>query len=116
MLKCGCKPQVDGMLERTDCGNSGNDFAQLQLVQDRRLSGGIEAYHQDSHLLLAPEAIEQPRECDTHVGGVLAIACGWTGMGGRKWWAVCLRGASVSYSASSRLQCCGLRVWIECMH
>lgn len=54
---------------RTDCGDGGDDFTKLELVQDSGLSGGVETDHQDSHLLLAPEAVEQLRESETHVGG-----------------------------------------------
>jgi hypothetical protein len=56
---------------RTNCGNSGDDFTELQLVKNGGLSGGIETNHQDSHLLLAPQAVEQLGESETHIGGVL---------------------------------------------
>ena len=54
---------------RTDCGNCGDDFTELQLVQNSGLSSGIETDHQNSHLLLAPQAVEQLGEGKTHVGG-----------------------------------------------
>lgn len=38
----------------TNGRDRGDDFAQLQLVQDGRLSGGVKPHHQDSHLLLSP--------------------------------------------------------------
>jgi len=47
-----------------------HNLTKLQLVQDGRLSGGVKTNHQDSHLLLSPQAIEQFRERETHVGGV----------------------------------------------
>lgn len=53
----------------TDRGDGGDDFTELQLVQDGGLSGGIKTNHQNPHLLLAPYFIEQPRESQTHVGG-----------------------------------------------
>ena len=53
----------------TDCGDGCHDFTEFQLVQDRSLSGSIEADHQDSHLLLTPKLIEELRKCETHVGG-----------------------------------------------
>lgn len=53
----------------TDGGNGGDDFTELQLVQDGGLSGGVKTDHQNSHLLASPESIEQPRESDTHVDG-----------------------------------------------
>lgn len=38
----------------TNCGDGGDDFTQLQLIQDGGLSGGVETDHQDSHLLTTP--------------------------------------------------------------
>ena len=55
----------------TDCGNGGDDFTELQLVQNGGLSGGVETNHEDSHLLLAPQAVEQLGEGKTHVCGGL---------------------------------------------
>jgi hypothetical protein len=55
----------------TDCGNGGDDFTELELVKNGGLSGGIETNHEDSHLLLAPQAVEQLGEGKTHVGGGL---------------------------------------------
>ena len=40
--------------QRTDGGDRGHDFTQLELIQDGRLSGGVESDHQNAHLLLAP--------------------------------------------------------------
>ncbi len=50
---------VNGVVVRTDCGDGGDDFTQLQLVEDGGLAGRIETDHQNAHLLLAPQAIEQ---------------------------------------------------------
>lgn len=61
--------------ELTDRRDGGDDFTKLQLVQDGGLSGGVKTDHQDSHLLATPESIEQPRESDTHGGGVSKPAC-----------------------------------------
>ena len=63
--------QVQTRMLLTDCGNGGDDFTKLQLVEDSGLSGGIETNHEDSHLLLAPQAVEQLGEGKTHVGGGL---------------------------------------------
>jgi len=73
-------PQVL-LTDRRDCRD---DFTELQLVQDGGLSGGVQTNHQNSHLLLAPEAIEQLRERETHLGGSLTRVCGrvwvvWSG-------------------------------------
>lgn len=40
----------------TDSRDSGDDLAELELVEDGRLSGGIESDHEDTHLLLAEKA------------------------------------------------------------
>ena len=55
----------------TDCGDSGDDFTELELVENSGLSGGIETNHEDSHLLLAPQAVEQLGEGKTYVCGGL---------------------------------------------
>lgn len=55
--------------ECTDCWNCGDDLAQLQLVQNCRLTGGVEADHENAHLLLAEQAFEKTREHVTHGGG-----------------------------------------------
>jgi len=60
---------LDCLDVETDCGNGGDDFTQLELVQDRSLSGSVQSDHQNSHLLLAPKAVKQLREGETHVGG-----------------------------------------------
>lgn len=54
----------------TDGWDSGDDLTKLELVKNGGLSGGIETDHQDSHLLLAPELVEQLGECETHICGV----------------------------------------------
>ena len=40
--------------QRTDGGDGGDDFTELQLVEDCRLSGSVQADHQNTHLLLSP--------------------------------------------------------------
>ena len=62
---------------RTDCGDGGDDFTELQLVENGGLSGGIETDHKNSHLLLSPETVEQTRECETHVGCVVDKSVVW---------------------------------------
>jgi len=39
---------------KADGRNGGDDFTQLELIQDGGLSGGIETDHQNAHLLLPP--------------------------------------------------------------
>ena len=55
----------------TDCRDGSNNFTEFQLVQDRSFSGSIKTDHQDSHLLLSPELIEQLRERETHISGCM---------------------------------------------
>jgi hypothetical protein len=62
---------------RTDCGDGGDDFTELQLVEDGGLSGSIETDHENSHFLLSPETVEQTRECETHVGGGVDKSVVW---------------------------------------
>lgn len=57
--------------ERTNGGNRGDNFAELELIENRGLSGSVETDHQDSHLLLPPQLVEKLRERETHVG----VAC-----------------------------------------
>ena len=54
------------MERRTNCGYGRNDLTQLQFVKDRSFPCRVEANHQDAHLLLPPELIEQFRKCETH--------------------------------------------------
>ena len=48
-------------------GDRGDDLAQLELVEDGGLAGGVQPHHQDPHLLLAEEALEQGGEEVAHV-------------------------------------------------
>lgn len=38
----------------TNRGNSGDDFTELELVQNGGLTGGVKTDHQNAHLLAAP--------------------------------------------------------------
>ena len=69
---------------RTDCGNGGDNLSKLQLVKNGGLSGSVETDHQNSHLLLAPQAVEQLGEGKTHIGGGLRCEVGRCVEGGRK--------------------------------
>jgi len=50
---------LDSLNVEADCGDCCDDFTKLQLVQDCGLSGGIQPNHQNSHLLLSPESVEE---------------------------------------------------------
>lgn len=54
-------------IERTDGRDGGDDFTELELVEDGGFTGGVESDHQDSHLLLPPQLIEQLGKGETHV-------------------------------------------------
>jgi hypothetical protein len=54
----------------TDGGDGGDDFTKLELIENGGLSGSIESDHQNSHLLLPPELVEELRKCETHGGGL----------------------------------------------
>ena len=45
--------------------NGGDNFTQLQFVQNRRLTGGIETHHENALLFLAP-AIKKFSKKSTH--------------------------------------------------
>ena len=51
----------------TDGGDGGHDLAELQLVEDGGLTGRIQPDHEDPHLLLAKEALEQASENVPHL-------------------------------------------------
>ena len=59
----------------TDCGDGGDDLSQLELVEDCCFSGCVQSNHQDPHLLLSEEALEQGGEHVTH--GDVAVPLVW---------------------------------------
>lgn len=68
-------PSLVSKIGRTDGWDGSYNLAQLQLVKDGRFTSGVQADHQDTHLLLAPEAIEELRERKTHLGDVRRGGC-----------------------------------------
>jgi len=50
---------LDRLDVEADSGDGGDDFTELELVQNRGLSGSVESDHQNSHLLLPPQLIEE---------------------------------------------------------
>lgn len=61
---------VEKFTNRRDCGDN---FSQLELVQDGGFSRSVQSYHEDSHLFLAKEAFEQACEHITHGGGLVEV-------------------------------------------
>ena len=51
---------------RREKRRGGPRLAELELVEDGRLTGGVEADHQDAHLLLAEHALPDAGERETH--------------------------------------------------
>lgn len=51
----------------TDGGDGGDDLAELELVEDGSLTGGIEANHEDTHLLFREQTAEELAEGETHI-------------------------------------------------
>jgi len=45
---------LDSLNVEADCGNGGDNFTELELVENSGLSGGVKTNHQNSHLLLSP--------------------------------------------------------------
>lgn len=54
----------------TDGGDGGDDFTELELVEDGGFTGGVESDHQNAHLLLPPQLIKDLGESETHGCGL----------------------------------------------
>lgn len=50
----------------TNGGDGGDNFSELELVQDGGLTGSIKTHHQNSHLPLGEKPAEELRECQPH--------------------------------------------------
>jgi len=61
---------LDGLNVESNCRNGCDNFTKLQLVENGSLSGSIQTDHQNSHLLLSPETVEDLGKCETHDCGV----------------------------------------------
>ena len=57
---------LDSLDVEANRGDGGHDLAELELVEDGGLAGGVEADHQDAHILLAEELTEELAERETH--------------------------------------------------
>jgi len=69
-----CRGSPRRSASRRTAGRSGRSaahLAKLELVKDRGLAGGVEANHQDAHLLLAEHALPNAGESETHGVGEL---------------------------------------------
>ena len=51
--------ELNGFNIESDRGNGSNNFTQLQFVQDRGLTRGIQPHHQNSHFFLAEQRFEK---------------------------------------------------------
>lgn len=52
----------------TDGRDRGNDFSQLELVQDGGLSSSVQSYHQNPHFFLAEQTTKQFAKMSPHLG------------------------------------------------
>lgn len=59
MTRSGCEGKDGERGFLTNRRDGRDDLTKLELVEDGRLSGGIESNHQDTHLLLS----EETRDC-----------------------------------------------------
>jgi hypothetical protein len=57
----------EGKMGLTDGGDGGDDLAELELVEDGGFTGGVEADHEDPHLLLGEEPAEELPEREPHL-------------------------------------------------
>jgi len=57
---------LDRLHVEANRGDGGHNLSKLQLVQNRGFSSSVQTDHQDSHLLLSPEPIEDLGKCETH--------------------------------------------------
>ena len=62
-----------GVKIQTDSGDGGDDFAKLELIQDGGFSRRIKSDHQDAHLLLGEEPIQQIAYCQPHTDSCLNV-------------------------------------------
>jgi hypothetical protein len=53
----------------SDSGDGGHVLVQLELVQNGRLSGGIESQHKEAHLLGSEDLAHHLGDLSTHFGG-----------------------------------------------
>ena len=56
----------ENQITLTNGRNGGDNFAQLELIQDGGFTGGVETNHQNAHFLLAKELREKSGEAQTH--------------------------------------------------
>jgi len=57
----------DSLDIETNGGDGGDDFSELQFVQDGSFTGGIQSNHENSHLLLPEQPRQQLRNGHTHL-------------------------------------------------
>jgi len=57
----------NGLNVETDGGDGGDNLTELELIEDCGLARSVQPDHEDAHLLLAKEALEQFRDGETHL-------------------------------------------------
>lgn len=58
---------LDSLDVEADSGDSSDDLAKLELVENGGLTSGVKTDHEDAHLLLAEEALPDFRKHSTHL-------------------------------------------------
>ncbi len=61
------KSKIAAGVGLTDGWNSGDDLSKLQLIQDGRLTRGIETDHENAHLPLGEQFLKQLGESEPHL-------------------------------------------------
>lgn len=64
---------LDSLDVESNGGNGGDNLTKLELVENGGFTGGIETNHQDTHLLLPPQLIEDLGKGETHGCGVVRL-------------------------------------------
>ena len=57
---------LDGFYVESDGGDGGDDFSQLEFIEDGRLTRCIQSHHENAHLLLTEHPTEDLTEGQTH--------------------------------------------------
>lgn len=57
---------LDGLDVESNGGDGGDDFSELEFVEDGGLSGGIKSDHEDAHLLLSNESLKGLSKQSSH--------------------------------------------------
>ena len=71
----------DGLDVEADCGDGGDILAELELIEDGGLSGGVESEHEETHLLGSEDLTHHFAELAAHGEGECCLRGGCEGRG-----------------------------------